>query len=67
MSCIIEQNNLGDLLKYEVSSLYSRDQITVAKGQNIKLGTVVAKKTDDGFIRVDLFRNSYRQLKIVNS
>ncbi|WP_341819713.1 head decoration protein [Wolbachia endosymbiont (group A) of Brachyopa scutellaris] len=52
MSCIIEQNNLGDLLKYEASSLYSRDQITVAKGQNIKLGTVVAKKTDDGFIRV---------------
>ncbi|WP_265016753.1 MULTISPECIES: head decoration protein [unclassified Wolbachia] len=52
MSCISEQNNLGDLLKYEASSLYSRDQITVAKGQNIKLGTVVAKKTDDGFIRV---------------
>ncbi|WP_264328458.1 head decoration protein [Wolbachia endosymbiont (group A) of Andrena hattorfiana] len=52
MSCITEQNNLGDLLKYEASSLYSRDQITVAKGQNIKLGAVVAKKTDDGFIRV---------------
>ncbi|BFD47629.1 MAG: hypothetical protein DMENIID0003_07030 [Wolbachia endosymbiont of Sergentomyia squamirostris] len=52
MSCISEQNNLGDLLKYEASSLYSRDQITVAKGQNIKLGAVVAKKTDDGFIRV---------------
>ncbi|MFP3035099.1 MAG: head decoration protein [Candidatus Tisiphia sp.] len=52
MSSITEQNNLGDLLKYEVSSLYSRDQITVAKGQNIKLGAVVAKKTDDGFIRV---------------
>ncbi|CAH2217080.1 jg15360 [Pararge aegeria aegeria] len=42
----------GDLLKYEASSLYSRDQITVAKGQNLKLGTVVAKKTEDGFIRV---------------
>ncbi len=52
MSCISEQNNLGDLLKYEVSSLYSRDQITVAKGQNIKLGAVVAKKTEDGLIRV---------------
>ncbi|MBA8758295.1 head decoration protein [Wolbachia pipientis] len=52
MTCITEQNNLGDLLKYEASSLYSRDQITVAKGQNIKLGAVVAKKTDDGFIRV---------------
>ncbi|MFP3017182.1 MAG: head decoration protein [Wolbachia sp.] len=52
MTCITEQNNLGDLLKYEASSLYSREQITVAKGQNIKLGAVVAKKTDDGFIRV---------------
>lgn len=46
MSCIIEQNNLGDLLKYEASSLYSRDQITVAKGQNLKLGTVVALDKD---------------------
>ncbi|WP_264337254.1 MULTISPECIES: head decoration protein [unclassified Wolbachia] len=52
MTNITEGNNLGDLLKYEVSNLYSRDQITVAKGQNIKLGAVVAKKTDDGFIRV---------------
>ncbi|MFP3030315.1 MAG: head decoration protein [Wolbachia sp.] len=46
MSCISEQNNLGDLLKYEASSLYSRDQITVAKGQNLKLGTVVALDKD---------------------
>ncbi len=52
MSTITEQNNLGDLLKYEASNLYSRDQITVAKGQNLKLGAVVAKKTEDGFIRV---------------
>ncbi|BET30812.1 hypothetical protein wCauBTS_14190 [Wolbachia pipientis] len=43
MSNIIEQNNLGDLLKYEVSNLYSRDQITVAKGQNLKLGGNVQK------------------------
>ncbi|MFP3030317.1 MAG: head decoration protein [Wolbachia sp.] len=46
MSSITEQNNLGDLLKYEVSSLYSKDQITVAKGQNLKLGTVVALDKD---------------------
>ncbi|MFJ5423294.1 head decoration protein [Wolbachia endosymbiont of Drosophila barbarae] len=46
MSCISKQNNLGDLLKYEASSLYSRDQITVAKGQNLKLGTVVALDKD---------------------
>ncbi len=47
MSCIIEQNNLGDFLKYEASSLYSRDQITVAKGQNLKLGTVVGSDKDN--------------------
>ncbi|MBV2145400.1 MAG: head decoration protein, partial [Wolbachia endosymbiont of Pissodes strobi] len=52
MISITEGNNLGDILKYEVSNLYSRDQITVAKGQNLKLGAVVAKKTEDGFIRV---------------
>ncbi|UXX40341.1 head decoration protein [Wolbachia endosymbiont of Oryzaephilus surinamensis] len=47
MSSITEQNNLGDLLKYEASSLYSRDQITVAKGQNLKLGTVVGCDKDN--------------------
>lgn len=47
MTTITEQNNLGDLLKYEASNLYSRDQITVAKGQNLKLGTVVAFDKDN--------------------
>ncbi|WP_265026487.1 head decoration protein [Wolbachia endosymbiont (group A) of Bibio marci] len=47
MTSITEGNNLGDLLKYEVSNLYSRDQITVAKGQNLKLGTVVGCDKDD--------------------
>ncbi|WP_425386560.1 head decoration protein [Wolbachia endosymbiont (group A) of Barypeithes pellucidus] len=51
MSTITEQNNLGDLLKYEASSLYSRDQITVAKGQNLKLGTVVGYDTKDDLIK----------------
>lgn len=46
MTSISEGSNLGDLLKYEVSSLYSRDQITVAKGQNLKLGTVVGCDKD---------------------
>ncbi|WP_341821696.1 MULTISPECIES: head decoration protein [unclassified Wolbachia] len=51
MTSITEGNNLGDLLKYEVSNLYSRDQITVAKGQNLKLGTVVGYDTKDGLIK----------------
>ncbi|WP_353271711.1 head decoration protein [Wolbachia endosymbiont (group A) of Nomada goodeniana] len=51
MTSITETNNLGDLLKYEASNLYSRDQITVAKGQNLKLGTVVGCDTKDGLIK----------------
>ena len=47
MTSITETNHLGDLLKYEASSLYSREQITVAKGQNLKLGTVVGCDKDD--------------------
>ncbi len=34
-----------------MSNLYSRDQITVAKGQNLKLGTVVGCDTKDGLIK----------------
>ena len=36
-----EQVYLGDLLKYEEESRYSRDVITVAAGQNLKLGAVL--------------------------
>jgi len=34
---------LGDLLKYEEENRYSRDTITVAAGQNLKLGTVLGR------------------------
>jgi UDP-N-acetylmuramyl tripeptide synthase len=47
MACITKQNNLGDLLKCEASNLYSRDQVTVARGQNQKLGTVIACHKDN--------------------
>jgi hypothetical protein len=40
MPVITEGLNLGDLLKYEAPNLYSRDQVTVAAGQNLVLGTV---------------------------
>ena len=45
MPVITEGLNLGDLLKYEAPNLYSRDQVTVAAGQNIVLGTVVGIDT----------------------
>jgi hypothetical protein len=50
MPVITEPNNLGDLLKYEAPSLYSRDAVTVASGQNLALGSVVGIKTTDGKI-----------------
>lgn len=38
-----ESANLGDVLKYEAPSLYSRDTITVASGQVLALGAVVGR------------------------
>ena len=49
-----ESMNLGDLLKYEASNLYSRDRVTVASGQNLPLGTVVGLVTATGkFKQID--------------
>jgi hypothetical protein len=48
MPAITQAKNLGDLLKYEAPSRYSRDVVTVAAGQNLLLGTVLGRKTADG-------------------
>ena len=48
MTPITEQNNLGDLLKYEAPNRYSRDVATIAAGQNLPLGTVLGRNTGDG-------------------
>ena len=37
-----ELNNLGDLLKYEADQRFSRERVTLASGQNLALGTVIA-------------------------
>ena len=37
MSVLVNELTLGDLLKYEEESLYSRDQVTVAAGQNLRI------------------------------
>ncbi|GHT99796.1 hypothetical protein FACS1894126_6100 [Alphaproteobacteria bacterium] len=42
---IVENKNLGDLLKYEADKNYCREVVTVAAGQNLKLGTIVGIKT----------------------
>ena len=43
MSVITNELTLGDLLKYEEENLYSRDQVTVLSGQNLKLGAVIGR------------------------
>lgn len=48
MPAIEEQNRLGDVLKYEADNLYSRDEVTVASGQNLTTGTVIGVVTADG-------------------
>ena len=48
MPAITESMNLGDLLKYEAPNLYSRDAITLAAGQNLKLGSVLGQASADG-------------------
>ena len=40
-----ENNRLGDLLKYEADKNYCREVMTVASGQNLKMGTVVGIKS----------------------
>ena len=51
MSVAIESNRLGDLLKYEASHLYSREAMNVALGHNLKLGTVMGRVTETGFVK----------------
>jgi len=48
MPVITESQNLGDLLKYEAPNLYSRESVTIAAGQNLKLGSVLGQASMDG-------------------
>lgn len=48
---LTEPMNLGDLLKYEAPNLYSRDLVTVASGQSLRLGTVVGVVSATGKYR----------------
>lgn len=46
MPALHEPMNLGDLLKFEGPNLFSREAATVALGQNLALGTVLAFDAD---------------------
>jgi hypothetical protein len=48
MPVLSEPNRLGDWLKFEGDNLYSRDEVTVASGQNLTTGTVVGIITASG-------------------
>ncbi len=52
MPSLKEPLNLGDLLKYEEERFrYSREQATVAAGQNLELGAVVGLVTASGKLK----------------
>src|SRR5512137_1324957 len=52
MTALNEPVNLGDLLKYEEGSLrYSREQVTVAVGENLELGAVCGRVTATGKVK----------------
>ena len=51
MPTLTQAPNLGDLLKYEAPNLYSREQATVAAGQNLPLGDVVGRVTATGKLK----------------
>ena len=60
-----EPNNLGDLLKFEADNLYSRDRVTVAAQQALKLGHVVGRITaSDQVAALDPAATDGRQLAI---
>ena len=52
MTALNEPLNLGDLLKYEEDCLnFSRDQVTVAVGENLELGAVVGRVAASGKVK----------------
>lgn len=54
MATYKQPNNLGDVLKQEAEQYFSRDVVTLAQGQNLKLGTVVGKLADGKVTALDL-------------
>jgi len=43
MATKTQPNTLGDVLKYEAPNFYSREDVTVLSGQNLKAGTVLGR------------------------
>ncbi|MBF0395768.1 MAG: head decoration protein [Desulfobacterales bacterium] len=43
MNTQIERTYLNDILKWEQENNYSREEITIQSGENLKIGTVIGK------------------------
>ena len=54
---IEEKGRLLSLLKYEAEKNYCREVVTIAQGQNLRMGTIVGEKTADG---------TYKQVSLVD-
>lgn len=48
MAVQTESNRLGDILFWEEDARYAREDVTVASGQNLTIGTVIGKVTATG-------------------
>lgn len=48
MTTLTEGNYQGDLIRYEADNRYSREEITVASGADLKIGSVLGKITASG-------------------
>lgn len=51
MSLKTQPNTLGDFLKYEAAAEYSREEVTIASGQNLPGGMVIGRETATGKIK----------------
>lgn len=50
---MIEENaRLGSLLKYEADKNYSREVVTIAEGQTLKMGTILGRVTEDDTYKI---------------
>jgi len=50
MSVMTQPNDLADLLRFEAESRYSRERMTLAAGNNLTLGAVIATDSATGKI-----------------
>ena len=48
MTVYTEGNYTGDLLKYELNPLYTRETVTLVSGQNLTVGAVLGQITTGG-------------------